>query len=189
VFVSCEADSETAHIICEEVSLPAPQVSPTRFHNSVNNTAAGYFSMAVGSSMPSTSIACWHQGVAAGFVEAAVQREAGAGILLVIHDVPMPAPLHEHHRISAPFGAALVLKGEHGPHTLASLSLTGAPASGDASTVSDRDLENLRSGNPAARVLPVLSAIAGAKRAQVSLPYFDGRVVTIEVEPCARTGP
>lgn len=182
VFVSSEADSETTHYICEEVSLPVPQVSPTRFHNSVNNTAAGYFSMAVGSSMPSTSLACWNQGVAAGLIEAAVQHGSGMDVLLVVDEVPMPPPLHEHHPFDAPFGAALVLTRERGPRTLASVSLTGESAIG-ATTISDGALEKLRQGNPAAFSLPVLAAIAAQRRATILLPYGDGRVLEIGVEP------
>ena len=183
VFVSSEADGETTHYICEEVSRPAPQVSPTKFHNSVNNTAAGYFSMAVGSSMPSTSIVCWDRGVAAGLIEAAAQHSSGVDVLLVVDDLPMPPPLYEHHPFAAPFGAALVLTRERGPRTLASVSLTGEAVIGDATTSSDGALEKLRQGNPAAFLLPVLAAIAAQRRATVLLPYFDGRVLEIGVEP------
>lgn len=185
VFVSSEADGETTHYICEEVSLPAPQVSPTHFHNSVNNTAAGYFSMAVGSSMPSTSIACWHELIATGLIEAAAQLAAGTDVLLVMNDVPLPAPLHEHHAFTAPFGVALVLTREHDQHSMASLSFTGVPVAGAATVMPDPGLESLRRGNPAAQALPLLAAIATRAHSTVALPWFDARVLAIEVAACA----
>lgn len=184
IFVSSEADSETTHYICEEVARPAPQVSPTRFHNSVNNTSAGYFSMATGSAMPSTSIACWDQGVAAGLIEAAVQLASGTDVLLVVHDVPMPVPLHEHHPIGAPFGAAFVLTRERGARSFASLDLTGTPANGDPSLMADPALEALRTRNPAALALPLLASVACATRTNIALRWFDNRVIEIAVSPC-----
>ncbi len=183
VFVSSEADGETTHIICEEVARATPQVSPTRFHNSVNNTAAGYFSMAAGTSMPSTSIACWEETCATGLIEAAAQAVAGADVLLVMNDVPLPVPLHEHHLFTAPFGAAMVLSRARDEHSLASLSLTGVPVNGNVTTMPDPALESLRRGNPAAQILPLLAAIATRAHTTVALPYLDERVLAVEVAP------
>jgi hypothetical protein len=181
VFVSSEADSDTTHYICEEVARTAPQVSPTRFHNSVNNTAAGYFSMAAGTSMPSTSIASWDETTATGLVEAAAQAAAGDDVLLVVNDVPLPAPLHEHHPFTAPFGAALVLSRVRDEHTLAALSFTGLPVNRAHTAMTNPQLELLRQGNPAAQILPLLAAIAARTQTTVALPYLDGRVLEVEV--------
>ncbi|MCK7498092.1 MAG: beta-ketoacyl synthase chain length factor [Comamonadaceae bacterium] len=47
VFSSSDSDGAITHNICEEVARETPEVSPTRFHNSVNNAPAGYWCMAV----------------------------------------------------------------------------------------------------------------------------------------------
>ena len=56
VFASCGGDGAITHQICEALTSPAREVSPTRFHNSVHNAPAGYWSIATRSHAPSTSL-------------------------------------------------------------------------------------------------------------------------------------
>ncbi|MDP3616451.1 MAG: beta-ketoacyl synthase chain length factor, partial [Rhodoferax sp.] len=46
VFSSSGGDGENCHAICEMLASQDRQISPTRFHNSVHNTASGYWSIA-----------------------------------------------------------------------------------------------------------------------------------------------
>jgi hypothetical protein len=50
--------------------------------------------------------------------------------------------------------------------------------------VADPTLEHARRGNPTARLLPLLAALAQRQSAQVMLPHGDHRVLSVEV----RTG-
>ena len=45
VFASSTGDPEITDQLCRTLALPEPTVSPTRFHNSVHNAPAGYWSM------------------------------------------------------------------------------------------------------------------------------------------------
>jgi hypothetical protein len=139
--------------------------------------------MAAGTSMPSTSIACWEEATSTGLIEAAAQVAAGVDVLLVMNDVPLPAPLHEHHPFTAPFGAALVLSRVRDEHSQASLSFTGVPVNRAHTAMMNPQLESLRHGNPAAQILPLLAAIAARTQTTVALPYLDGRVLEVEVAP------
>ena len=85
-------------------------VSPTRFHNSVHNAPAGYWSIATGARGPSTSLCAHESSFAAGLLEAAIQAHAEATrVLLIAYDLPHPFPLSAVAPVSAPFGVALLL--------------------------------------------------------------------------------
>ena len=46
VFASCGGDGPITHQICEALASATREISPTRFHNSVHNAPAGYWSIA-----------------------------------------------------------------------------------------------------------------------------------------------
>lgn len=189
VFASAESDGAITHDICQEVAKESPQVSPTRFHNSVNNAPAGYWCMAIGSQAPSTSVAGYDGTFAVGLLESATQLLMDAPrLLLVAHDTPLPEPLHGVRPFSAMFGAALVLTRERTPHSLAQIQIATAPASDVAAetTMNDPGLESLRRGNPAARALPLLSAVAARREADIVLPYLEGLAMSARIAPLER---
>src|SRR5688572_21861664 len=57
VFSASGGDGENCHAICEMLASDDRRISPTRFHNSVHNAAAGYWSIATGA-MTSSSVLC-----------------------------------------------------------------------------------------------------------------------------------
>ena len=159
VFASSESDGQVTHHICEAVASAQPQVSPTRFHNSVNNAPAGYWSMAVQSQAPSTSVAGFDASFAVGLLEAYTQvLVEGVPVLFVAHDVPLPQPLHALRPLTSMCGIALVLVPQ-GKDDLPQLVLEQGPTAADTALV-DPSLEALRRGNPAARGLPLLRVLA-----------------------------
>jgi hypothetical protein len=182
VFASAESDGAITHDICLEVAKDSPQVSPTRFHNSVNNAPAGYWCMAIGSQAPSTSVAGYDGTFAVGLVEAALQLLSDAPrVLLVVHDTPLPEPLHSVRPFPAIFGAAFVLSAAESDATLARLELTVAEQQRET-PIDDAALERLRAGNPAARTLPLLAAIARRDKTQIHLPYLFCRTLAVRVQ-------
>jgi hypothetical protein len=110
VFTCATGHGEVLHQICETLAGSARDVSPTRFHNSVHNAAAGYWSIATGARAASTSL-CAHQGsFAAGLVEAAVQARAeNRPVLLIAYDLPPPPPLAAVVPCTLPCGLAMLL--------------------------------------------------------------------------------
>lgn len=186
VFASSESDGAITHNICEEVAKDLPEVSPTRFHNSVNNAPAGYWCMAVGSQMPSTSVAAFDATFAAGLLEACAQvATEGQDILLVAHDTPLPEPLNSVRPMVASFGVALVLSAQASAHSLMKIGLTIFSPGAMASVLVDPALEALRLGNPAARALPLLGALAQRSATTIVLPYVGTRLLGVTLEPPA----
>ncbi len=185
VFASSESDGAITHNICEEVALPTPEVSPTRFHNSVNNAPAGYWCMAVGSQLPSTSVAAFDATFAAGLLEAVSQvLTEGLSLILVAHDTPLPEPLNSVRPMGVSFGVALVLTAQPTARSLARLVLTPpAEDEGKESVLSVPELEVLRGANPVARSLPLLIALARRAHAHIVLPYVGGKTLGASLEP------
>ncbi len=184
VFASSESDGAITHNICEEVARDTPEVSPTRFHNSVNNAPAGYWCMAIQSRAPSTSLAGFDASFAVGLLEAAAQAQAEqVAVLLVAHDTPLPEPLNSVRPMTAIFGAALVLTPQKTARSLMRLALEIDPLPAALSRLPDSGLEGLRTGNPAARALPVLAAIARAEAADLRLPYAHSQALRVECTP------
>lgn len=180
VFATAEGDSEITHYICDALASPAPALSPTRFHNSVTNAPAGYWSMATGAMAPSTAISGHDGTFACGLIEAATQAAAeGRDVLLVAHDIQMPAPLDGARPLPASFAVALVLSPRPSSRALAQLDIR---ITGDETetTLEQQTLEDLRRANPAARALPLLAVLARS-RGQAVLPYVGARAVVVEL--------
>lgn len=184
VFASSESDGAITHNICEEVAKDKPEVSPTRFHNSVNNAPAGYWCMAVQSRAPSTSMAAYDASAAVGLLEAAAQVDSeNESVLLVVHDTPLPEPLNGVRPMTAIFGAALVLCRRPGPRSLARIELGIETRPQRLSRMADAGLDGLRTGNPAARLLPLLAALARRESVALLIPYVHSQALRISVTP------
>ena len=176
VFTSSSGDGGNCHALCEMLAGSDRLVSPTRFTNSVHNAAAGYWHIAVGSQASSTSLCAYDGSWGAGLIEAAAQVVAGGQpVLLVASDAPYPEPLHGVRALLDCVGVALVLTATPLPGSLASLELTleAAGSTPDRAAACDSDaLEALRHSVPAAQGLPLLTALARCRSADMR---FDAR--------------
>lgn len=179
VFSGSDADMGILHRVCLALLEPKPMVSPTDFHNSVHNAAAGYWSIAVGSRAPSSTLAGYDGSFALGLIEAAGQVQE-CDTLLVVFDVPAPEPLLSARPLTSAASCALVLSTQRGDEPRAALSLR---LTQEAETVmQDAALEALRVGNPALRALPLLALLAQGKTGDVVLPGSGGQNLRVRVK-------
>lgn len=185
VFTSSGGDGENIHRICETLASPEREISPTRFHNSVHNAPAGYWSIANRAREASTSLAGHDASFAAGLLDAAAQVAVeGVAVALIAHDSPYLEPLHSLRYIAAPFGVALVLTPAPGGHDVAMLEVEFAGRPGVPDTLADAGLEALRLGVPAARSLPLLAALAAGREAALVIEYQAHNHLRVRVTPC-----
>ena len=105
-----------------------------------------------------------------------------APVLLIAYDVPHPFPLSERRVIVAPFGVALLLNPAPGDQRLALLQLTQTTVA-VSTPIADPGLETLRIGNPAARCLPLLQAMARPAGQRITLADDGNMGLIIEVQP------
>ncbi len=183
VFSSSGSDVENCHAICEMLASSDRQISPTRFHNSVHNVAAGYWSIATGAMATSSVLSAFDASFGAGLLEALVQVTADdTRCVLMACDTPYPEPLHSARPIPDAFGIALVLAPRQSEKALARITLGLTDA--DADRLDDAALERLRTAIPAARGLPLLRAIALRRERRVVLDYLDGTRLAVDLAPC-----
>jgi hypothetical protein len=184
VFTSSSGDGEVTHQLCTALARSARDVSPTRFHNSVHNAPAGYWSIATEAREPSTSICVFESSFAAGLLVAALQvTTARRPVLLIAYDAPYPPPLDVLYPMIAPFGVALLLAPEAGGGSLATIAIELVEAAPET-PVADPGLERLRRGVAAARSLPLLAALARGERLRAELAYLPETGLAAEVAPC-----
>ncbi|MGP1628441.1 MAG: beta-ketoacyl synthase chain length factor [Giesbergeria sp.] len=184
VFSSSAGDGDNCHHILEALASPDRAISPTRFHNSVHNAAAGYWHIATQSRQPSISLSAHDAGFGAALLETVSQICSNARpCLLVAFDTPYLSPLHDARIIAPPFGVALLLTPQRSIHTLCRLTLSLTQES--AHPMFTPDFEAMRCNVPAARALPLLSALATQQQQQQRLviEYLQGLNISITLQP------
>jgi hypothetical protein len=180
VFASSDADLGIIHRICTALIQTPRLISPTDFHNSVHNAAAGYWHIGVGARTASTSISAYDGSFGAGLLEACLQVLIdGQDTLLVAFDLPAPEPLHSARPLTHPAAVALALTRSPGDRPIARLGCT--LTNEDETAMSEPALEASRRGNPASRALPLLRRIATAESGRVVLPAANGGNVAVDV--------
>jgi hypothetical protein len=185
VFTSSGGDNDNVHAINSILATAPREVSPTRFHNSVHNAAAGYWCIAAGSHEPSTSLCAYDASFAAGLLESATQVTVDdAVVVLIAYDHPYPEPLNSVRPITAAFGMALILTPRQTEKSFASIEVDFVSGKTQETTMQSAGLEVLRRGVPAARGLSLLAALASGKQAQISIAYFDDNHLNLRVTPC-----
>jgi hypothetical protein len=214
VFASSGGDGQNCHEICQALANDEKLISPTRFHNSVHNAAAGYWSIATRSKAASNALCAFDWSFAAGLLEAVTQVVVDqTRVLLVAYDAPYPQPLFDKRPIPEAFGVAFVLAPTRAP-VGATPGTTSAPTGAGkpllaadvpratsmtanaigrltlrlddapADRMDNAELEALRASIPAARALPLLQRLAAGKPGVVNIEYLDGRSLAVDVASC-----
>ncbi|MGH8687855.1 MAG: beta-ketoacyl synthase chain length factor [Burkholderiales bacterium] len=183
VFASSAGDVDTCHAICQQLAGEDRLISPTRFHNSVHNAPAGYWSIATRDMHASTSVCAYDGSFAAGLLEAgALVRAGGAPVLLIAYDAPYPVPLLAKRPVAEAFGLALRLAPASRDGALAMLTIESTDARPDA--MDAPALESMRRAIPTARALPLLGRLARREAGTAVIDYLEGFALAVAVAPC-----
>ena len=159
-------------------------VSPTAFHNSVHNAAAGYWSIATAGQQPATCLGAHDWTWAAALLKAMADVAAdGEPVLLCCYDHPLPTPLAALRPTAWAFGAGLVLAppGVGRPMATLRVAYDPAPPAPGAWMPRNTALHALAAGNAVAQSLRLLESLALAVSDRHAVPYLDGRL-DIEME-------
>ena len=187
VFGASQGEGATTHTLLDAVTAETPFVSPTLFHNSVHNTPAGFWSIATGSNAPCDSVAAgdttFGAALLSAFTFAAAERSA---VLLVVCDLPLPQPLADHRPIADPFATGIVLEHARPKRAIAQIRVQSIGKSVPESTTMPKlsGLTALMEGNPAARSLPLLEALANSEPSALSVAHASDAVIKLHVDPC-----
>ena len=179
VFTSTHGDLAITDYMCDTLAADPRSISPTRFHNSVHNAAAGYWTIGAGAMTAATAISAYDASFGQGLLEALVQLATGTvAVLLVGYDGTATGPLATVSRSEGLLGGALVLVRESLPGqprlqvTLQQASSTEAPAAGA--------LSRLATGNAMLPMLPLFEALA-QRQPHATIAAGHGKVLGMEI--------
>jgi len=180
VFASTHGELSITDYMCATLSVAPQELSPTKFHNSVHNAPAGYWTIAAQCTAGSSAVSGYHASFGAGLLEAAVLALADdTPVLFAAYDTGSTGPLAEIARTTRAFGVALVLA--PGGTALPQLSIAMRDA-GAAVTPAPACVAELARDNPLiAHALGFLAALAGAAPAHLTLPAASGLMLEMEV--------
>jgi len=160
VFASTHGDLAISDYMCDTLAKTPALTSPTKFHNSVHNAAAGYWTIATGCYEPYTAISAFGHSFGNGLLEALVQVEtSGAPVLYVAYDIEAKGPMATVVPSRGMLGAALVISPVASARTQAALAWEVAP-SGLGPTRPRAASLALAGGNEMAPCLPLYEALA-----------------------------
>ena len=160
VFASTHGDLAITDYMCATLAGDPRAVSPTKFHNSVHNAAAGYWTIGSGCVHATTAVSAFDASFAQGLLEALVQIATGTdAVLLTAYDATAVGPLGPMSNSRGLLGGALVLSARSesarggGAHLRATLVDGEAPQGSGA-------LAQQAAGNAMAPMLPLFDALA-----------------------------
>lgn len=161
VFASSMGDTEITDYMCRTLAGSSKVLSPTRFHNSVHNAPAGYWSITSANRAPSSSVAASRESFPIALLEACVQSTTEARpVLLIASDIVVPGPLGEVYPIGEPFGAALLLDADVDDDDAWTVTVESQSDRPSWPTPAHPALAALAEQNPAARSVVLLEALA-----------------------------
>lgn len=161
VFASAYGDQATTDYMCRVLAGAPTELSPTRFHNSVHNAAAGYWTIATNCRAPSSAVCAGDASFGAGLLEAAAlacsdQRP----VLLVSSDTAGVGPLGELIGCTTAFGCALVLSpATHGGKRLRLTTTTALPQHASLPAECAAWMRD----NPSAACVPLLAMLSNGE--------------------------
>ena len=110
VFVSALGDTQLTDYMCKVLAGDSKQLSPTKFHNSVHNAAAGYWTISTGCMKAANSVAGYEESVSLTLLEALTQiANEKTPVLLTFYDAPVSLVLKDLLKNEYPFAVSLVL--------------------------------------------------------------------------------
>ncbi|TAN03733.1 MAG: hypothetical protein EPN36_11420 [Rhodanobacteraceae bacterium] len=183
VFASTHGEVAITDYVCATLAQAPLELSPTKFHNSVLNAPAGYWTIAAGCGAASNAVTAYHHSFAAGLLEAATLACAEATpVLFASCDVASAGPLAEMTRTTLAFGTALVLAPE--PADGARLALGLRAGNTAPATTATLALHGVAGDNPAnAHALALLAILANAQPLRLALPLSTGLSLDMEITP------
>ncbi|MGH8125579.1 MAG: beta-ketoacyl synthase chain length factor [Rhodanobacteraceae bacterium] len=184
VFASAHGELAITDYVCATLAQTPLELSPTRFHNSVLNAPAGYWTIAAGCAAASSAATAHHRSFAAGMLEAATFACAeNTSVLFACCEVASAGPLAEMTRTTLAFGVALVLTPGAGTGARMRLTLDEHGAAKQPAPVCPA-LRAVAGDHPCnAHALALLVVLAGRKPARLCLPLSSGLSMDMEVAP------
>ncbi|MDZ4262574.1 MAG: beta-ketoacyl synthase chain length factor [Pseudomonadota bacterium] len=184
VFGSGLGDTEITDYMCRALTTTEKQLSPTKFHNSVHNAAAGYWTISTGCMKSANSIAAYQNTAGLALLEGMIQcQQHNEPVLVTLFDTAAHDAYRQIFACEHSFAAALLLVPAGAvPAPLARLTMgVETAATAVAPEFPHKQLGNLYRDNPAAKVLGLLQQLAAKQAGQSSFTLSPRRALNLVV--------
>lgn len=172
VFGSGLGDTEITDYMCRVLITAEKQLSPTKFHNSVHNAAAGYWTISTGCMKSANSIAGYKETAGLALLEGVtlcvLEQEP---VLVTLFDTAAHSAYQQIFNCQHSFAAAIVLNPMHmlPVNPLAIVTLTQTTSTTPTYFWQSNLFNELYSNNPAAQILALLDALNRVERTAASM--------------------
>ncbi len=188
VFVSGLGDTQLTDYMCKVLAGENKALSPTKFHNSVHNAAAGYWTISTDCMSAANSVAGYAESVPLTIMEALVQAQAEQrALLLTFYDAPTSPILRPLLKNEHPFAVSIVISPSKLKKELTqveSLATMQASVVQTSSAWPERnwgaELQACYEQNPVARILPFIDLIMGTEQ-HLAMPLSAETSLNIQV--------
>jgi hypothetical protein len=188
VFASANGDLPVSDSICETLAKTPALTSPTKFHNSVHNAAAGYWTIATGCLKPYTALCGRDCTFGQGLLEAVAQSLSEATpVLLVAYDIESRGPVATMQPSRGVLAGALVVSTERRERNLARLALEIREEPTPRQSTARKENAALVEGNAMLNALPLFEALADGVERELSQLLAPRLALRMRLSPAART--
>ncbi|MFC4701781.1 beta-ketoacyl synthase chain length factor [Glaciecola siphonariae] len=157
VFVSGLGDTDLTDYMCKTLASEHKELSPTKFHNSVHNAPAGYWTISTNTMTAANSVAGYEESVSLTLLEAMVQCESeGTPMLVTFYDAPVSDVLRPLLHNAEAFAFSVVIYPSTADVEGIELSAKIEKANGaswPALTSENSYITSLYQSNPSAKIL------------------------------------
>ena len=161
VFASTHGDLAISDALCDTLAKTPLLTSPIKFHNSVHNAAAGYWTIGTGCVKPYTSVSGYYYTFGEGLLEAASQALCeNTPVLFVAFDIEARGPVGTMQPSKGVFAGALVVSPERGERHIARITLAVHEEAQPQPTLARAANAALVEGNAMANGLPLFEVLA-----------------------------
>lgn len=185
VFVSGLGDTQLTDYMCKVLAGENKALSPTKFHNSVHNAAAGYWTISTHCMQAANSIAGFEESVSLTLLETLVQASfEQRPMLMTFYDAPVSPVLKPILRNEHAFAVSMIVA----PASLGLSNGTQFTASFKQTSAQwpNRDwpepLNSCYQNNPVARILPLAELVLANRDDALSLPLSKDTSLFIDVK-------
>ena len=170
--------------MCKVLATENMQLSPTKFHNSVHNAAAGYWTISTGCMKAANSVAGFNESVSLTLLEAITQCvNENIPVLLTFYDAPASEMLKPLLKNEQAFAASFIIEPFDEESTTTQLSIKVSDESCNWPKIElCESLQKTYTENPVARVLALLNAFATATSPPFSIPLSDSSSLQLDIK-------
>jgi hypothetical protein len=181
IFASTHGDLAINDYMSETLARTPTLVSPIRFHNSVHNAAAGYWTIGTGCHEPYTALTAYDDTFGEGLLEALMQAACSdRAVLLVAYDIEARGPAATMVPSRGIVGAGVVVSPHAQTNSLARVRWRTSRG-GERTVALDCNAE-LVAGNAMAACLPFFETLARSERRTIRLGLSPALLLELAID-------